>query len=118
LALLAVLLLGAIAAVAVVAFVTPAGGGNARPGHRANLTATASVEYPREVRVADLPDSVVRRTALAEHPPVTVLVELAPGVYANRGSGPLGSVDDYTAVFGECASINRYAQSHRVGRAC
>ena len=117
-ALLTVLLLGALAAVVAVAFVTPAGGGESPHTRRSAAGATVSVEYPREVRVADLPDSVVRRTALAADPPVTVLVELAPGVYANRGPGPLGTLDDYTAVFGECAAINRYAQSHRVGRAC
>ena len=116
-ALLMVLLLGALAAVAAVAFVAPAGG-DSRRTPRSEGSATTSVAYPREVRVAALPDSVVRRTALAADPPVTVLVELAPGVYADRGPGALGSLDDYTAVFGDCAAVNRYAQSHRVGRAC
>ncbi len=96
------LLLGALAAVVAVAFVTPAGGGESPHTRRSAAGATVSVEYPREVRVADLPDSVVRRTALAADPPVTVLVELAPGVRRNRGPGPLGTLDDYTAVFGEC----------------
>jgi hypothetical protein len=114
--LVAVLVLGAVAAAALVALVAPAGGEGARAAPAA--AAPAAATYPREVRVADLPDTTLRRTALAADPPVTVLVELAPGVYADRGAGPLGAVDDYTAVFGRCADVNRYARSHRVGFAC
>lgn len=74
--------------------------------------------YPREVRVADLADPKLRDTALQSAPPVTVLVEIAPGVYAARRPGPLGSAADYPAVFGSCAAVNRYAQSHVVARTC
>jgi hypothetical protein len=82
------------------------------------VTRAPSSVYPREVPVSSITDSTLRTAAQHATPAVTVLVELAPGVYANRRPGPLGTVDDYTAVFGRCADLNRYSQAHHVARAC
>ena len=83
-----------------------------------SATRASSAVYPREVPVSSITDSTLRTAAQHATPPVWVLVELAPGVYANRRPGPLGTVDDYTAVFGRCADLNRYSQAHHVSRAC
>jgi hypothetical protein len=85
-----------------------------------SVTATAvsrSAVYPREVLASNIRDSPLRDAAMAISP-MTVFVELAPGVYANPPAGPLGRIEDYTFVFGRCADINRYSQSHQVARAC
>lgn len=83
-----------------------------------SATRTASSVYPREVPVSGIADPTLRTAALHASPPVAVLVELAPGVYANRHPGPLGNIDDYTAVFGRCADLDQYSPSHHVARAC
>src|SRR5689334_3372555 len=94
------LVVTALAAVALVAFLVPGGSGSdSSPG---SPRAPAATVYPREVRVTDLTDATLRQTALDSTPPVTVLVEVAPGVYALPHDGPLGSVDDYQSVFGRC----------------
>jgi hypothetical protein len=111
------LVVTALAAVALVAFLVPARGSGSGDSP-APSRATAATVYPRDVRVSDLTDATLRQTALDSTPPVTVLVEVAPGVYAQPRPGPLGSVDDYTSVFGRCADVNRFAQSHVVARAC
>jgi hypothetical protein len=106
----------ALAAVALVAFLAP--GRDAGSDRSASSRTAAATVYPREVRVTDLTDATLRQTALDSTPPVTVLVEVAPGVYALPRPGPLGGVDDYKSVFGRCADVNRFAQSHVVARAC
>jgi hypothetical protein len=111
------LVVTALAAVALVAFLVPAGGSGSDSSPASSRTGVATV-YPREVRVTDLIDATLRQTALDSTPPVTVLVEVAAGVYALPHSGPLGGVDDYTSVFGRCADVNRFGQSHAVARAC
>jgi len=115
---IAVLAVAAVTAVLVVALVVPAGGSRSASGHRRSADGASAQVYPRLVRVADVPDANLRETASQADPPVTVLVELAPGVYANRRPGPIGNLDDYPAVFGRCADVNRYPQSHRVARTC
>jgi hypothetical protein len=83
-------------------------------------TATAasrSAVYPREVLASKIRDAQLRDAAVAISPK-TVLVELAAGVYANPQADPRNGIDDYTFVFGRCADVNRYSQSHQVARAC
>jgi hypothetical protein len=112
------LVVTALAAFALVAFLVPSHDSGSGSSPSASPGAPAATVYPREVRVTDLTDATLRQTALDSTPPVTVLVEVAPGVYAQPHPGPLGSVDDYQSVFGRCADVNRFAQSHAVARAC
>jgi hypothetical protein len=109
--------LAALVAVAVVAFAGPALRSTSTSDAPA-ATHAAAPSFPREVRVADLGDATLRETALQSNPPLTALVEVAPGVYARPHAGALGSVGDYRSVFGRCAAVNRYAQTHVVARAC
>jgi hypothetical protein len=86
----------------------------------ASVTTTAAprpVVYPRAVLASNVRDTQLREAAVSISPNA-VVIELAPGVYANPRSGPLGRIDDYTFVFGRCPDINRYSQSHHVARAC
>ncbi len=106
----ALLVIGAVVAIGVIG-TSGADGTNGTTTH--DVTA-----YPREVRVADVPDVAIRGALSATNPEAKVLVELAPGVYALRGDGPLGRVEDYTAVFGNCADVSRFLPRHRVARSC
>jgi hypothetical protein len=71
-------------------------------------------EYPREVSLATLDPRI--QMQLVTEPgaePVGVVVQLAPGVYAPRGEGALGTdVDDYTSIAGWCSDVNRWAEVH------
>jgi hypothetical protein len=113
-------LLPLVSVVAAAAFLVPAtGAATARvPAPTVAARPAAKPVYPREVATAGIADASLRAAALHATPPVTVLVELAPGVYANRGPGPLGNLDDYPAVFGRCVDVNRYSRSHRVAAVC
>ena len=39
-------------------------------------------------------------------------MQLAPGVYAERGSGELGDLDDYGSYVGLCVDVQRYDEDH------
>lgn len=71
-------------------------------------------EYPREVPLASLDPRI--QIQLAPEPgaePTGVVVQLAPGVYAPRGEGALGTdVDDYTSIAGWCSDVNRWVETH------
>ena len=110
-------LLAALTVIALLAFLVPALGSGSSDDTTGSSVASAP-SYPREVRVADLRDATLRETALRSNPPITAVVEVGPGVYAERRPGPLGSVGDYTSVFGRCADVNRFAQTHVVARTC
>jgi hypothetical protein len=93
-------------------------------GSTATKTASApmnssSSEYPREVPISSIRDARIRNWATLSDPTVRTIVEVASGVYANRGKGALGSVDDYTSTFGLCADWNRFRREHPdVGGSC
>jgi hypothetical protein len=78
---------------------------------------TPRSEYPKEVPIK----SIDRRIAswLGAERGKTVAVQLAPGVYAERGSySDLGTLDDYTSYAGLCADVKRYHQTHTGGYTC
>jgi hypothetical protein len=64
-----------------------------------------------------LPDSRVRNAVRSPVAP-GVAVQLAPGIYAKRGAGELGVLEDYTGVAGLCADFNQYLRDHNVGGTC
>jgi hypothetical protein len=77
----------------------------------------ATSEYPKEVPIK----SIDRRIAssLGAERGKTVAVQLAPGVYAERGSyADLETLDDYTSYAGLCADVKRYSQTHPGGYSC
>lgn len=37
-----------------------------------------------------------------------VAVELAPHIYASRGTGELGIADDYTHIYGLCVDVSQF----------
>ncbi|MCA1706230.1 MAG: hypothetical protein LC808_24385 [Actinobacteria bacterium] len=46
-------------------------------------------------------------------------VQLAPGVYAERGSSSdLGTLDDYSLYVGWCSDVKRYTDVHPGGYTC
>jgi hypothetical protein len=47
-----------------------------------------------------------------------VVVEVAPGVFASRGQGSLGMVDDYKGVFGLCSDVHPFEMAHQAGGTC
>jgi outer membrane receptor protein involved in Fe transport len=81
-------------------------------------TTTTRPEYPKEVAVSSISDERIRSWATLSNPSIRVVAEVAPGVYASRGQGPLGSVDDYTGVFGLCADTNQFTKTHSAGATC
>jgi len=92
---------------------------NAPPGQHAQPIPVPHPpsEYPKEVPIK----SIDRRIAswLGSDRGKTVAVQLAPGVYAERGSYPdLGTLEDYTAYAGLCADVKRYSQKHPGGYTC
>lgn len=65
---------------------------------------------PKEVPLTAVPEKYWLE--LGEDRGKTVAVELAPGVWAERGEGALGELDDYTHVVGSCADVNQYVDVH------
>jgi len=85
------------------------------------LTATPkpvpSGVYPKEIPIAGL-DQRIAYWLGAEHGK-KVAVQLAPGVYAERGVSPdLGALDDYGDYAGLCPDVKRYYADHPGGYAC
>ncbi|HZA16608.1 MAG TPA: hypothetical protein VE645_06900 [Pseudonocardiaceae bacterium] len=78
---------------------------------------TSKPEYPKEVPIDSLDSRF--RTWLGSDRGKTVAVQLAPGVYAERGSSPdLGTLDDYSLYVGWCTDVKRYADVHPGGYTC
>lgn len=48
----------------------------------------------------------------------TVAAQLAPGVYAERATPELSTLDDYTSYLGLCPAVNRYFRVHPGGNDC
>lgn len=90
------------------------------PTPSASSTPTATTEkseYPKEVPISSLDERF--QYALGVERGQTVAVQLAPGVYAERGSLPsLGDLDDYSAYVGLCSDVIRYAELHPGGYTC
>lgn len=82
----------------------------------ATTTTKPPSEYPKEVPVSSIKDSRIR--SYFEDENYTVGVQLAPGIWANRGAGPLGTVDDYGGVVGLCADFHQFEKTHSVGGSC
>jgi hypothetical protein len=79
---------------------------------------TPQPEYPpKEVPI----NSLDRRCqpALGSEQGRTVAAQLAPGVYAERGSSPeLGTLEDYSTYVSLCVDVNRYFTVHPGGHIC
>lgn len=82
-----------------------------------SLGPTPKPEYPKEVPIDSLDSRF--RTWLGSDRGKTVAVQLASGVYAERGSSPdLGTLDDYTLYVGWCTDVKRYADVRPGGYTC
>jgi hypothetical protein len=79
-------------------------------------TTTVPPEWPKEVPMASI-DSRFQFFLGAESGK-TVAVELAPGVYAERGVGPLGTREDYAGYVGLCADVQQYSAVYPGGHTC
>lgn len=89
--------------------------GEARPS--GSPGPTPKPEYPKEVPIDSLDSRF--RTWLGSDRSKTVAVQLAPGVYAERGSSPdLGTLDDYSLYVGWCTDVKRYADVRPGGYTC
>lgn len=74
-----------------------------------SLSPTPKPEYPKEVPIDSLDSRF--RTWLGSDRGKTVAVQLAPGVYAERGSSSdLGTLDDYSLYVGWCSDVKRYTE--------
>jgi hypothetical protein len=86
-------------------------------GNDPSPTTTPKPEYPKEVPISSLDNRFA--LWLGSEQGKTVAVQLAPGVYAERGLSPdLGTLEDYTSYVGLCADVNRYFKVHPGGHAC
>jgi hypothetical protein len=76
----------------------------------ATTTTSAPSASPREIPVDQIQDQRIRNNLqmLGQ----ATAVELAPGVYAEKGQGPVGPADRYTTIIGLCADVNAYEQVH------
>jgi hypothetical protein len=82
-----------------------------------SLSPTPKPEYPKEVSINSLTSRF--RTWLGSDRGKTVAVQLAPGVYAERGSSSdLGTLDDYSLYVGWCTDVKRYADVYPGGYTC
>jgi hypothetical protein len=70
-------------------------------------TAALPTEFPREVPIDAISDPRAR-AALQAGGPVTSAVEVFPGVYANKGSAPIGPVTQYKSVYGLCSDVEAF----------
>jgi hypothetical protein len=76
----------------------------------AATTTTAPSPNPREIPIDQIQDQRIRDD-FQMHGAATA-VELAPGVYAEKGQAPVGNADRYTTIVGLCADVNAYEQVH------
>jgi hypothetical protein len=84
----------------------------------APTTTTTPPEFPKEVPVSSIGDSRVRNDATRGDPSVAIVVEVAPGVYAQEGHSGLQPLSAYAGVFGLCADVKPYEEAHQVGGVC
>jgi hypothetical protein len=71
---------------------------------------TAPSPYPREIPVDSIQDQRIRGHFQMNG--ASTAVELAPGVYAEKGQGPVGPANRYTSIVGLCSDVNAYEQAH------
>lgn len=83
----------------------------------ASPEAPSTFRYPREIPLSSMRDFRIRN-AIAMGTARGRAVQLAPGIYAERGVGELGVPEDYTGVYGLCADFNQYARENEVGGTC
>jgi hypothetical protein len=82
-------------------------------------TTTAPPEFPKEVPIDSIEDSRVRNRAQEFAGGNTTVVELAPGVYADKGHAPLGPASQYSSFYGLCADTSAYRSAgHSGGGEC
>jgi hypothetical protein len=73
--------------------------------------------YPKEVPINSVDSRF--RTFLGGDRGKTVAVQLAPGIYSERGSSPdLGTLENYSSYVGLCFDAKRYSQVHPGGYTC
>lgn len=74
--------------------------------------------YPKEVPMSSIKDYRFRYW-LGENRGQITAVELAPGVYSERGANPdLGTLADYSTYVGLCTDVMRYEVSHPGNHEC
>jgi serine/threonine protein kinase/GAF domain-containing protein len=74
-------------------------------------------EYPKEVSINSVNSRF--RSSLGGDRGKTVAVQLAPGIYSERGSSPdLGTLEDYSSYYGLCFDVKQYAKVHPGGYSC
>jgi serine/threonine protein kinase len=74
-------------------------------------------EYPKEVSINSVDSRF--RLSLGGDRGKTEAVQLAPGIYAERGSSPdLGTLEDYSSYYGLCFDVKQYAKVHPGGYSC
>src|SRR5882724_650857 len=83
-----------------------------QPSRSPSPVTMRSSEFPREIAISSIRDWRLRDRAKLSDPNATTVVELAPGVYADRGQGTLSSIDDYASTFGFCVDWNRFRKEH------
>jgi hypothetical protein len=79
-------------------------------------TTTVPPEYPKEVPMAAIDPRFA--ASLGQDQGKATAVLLTPGVYAERGAGALGTLDDYAGYVGACADVKQYAALHPGGYSC
>lgn len=81
------------------------------------LTSIRTDLYPKEVLISSLDSRF--RSWLGGARGKKIAVQLALGVYSERGSSPdLGTLEDYNSYVGLCSDVKRYSQVHPGGYVC
>lgn len=88
------------------------------PASTVVVTTTVAPEFPKTVPLTSIGDSRIRSWAKLANPKTGAVAEVAPGVYATLGQGPLGTVADYKGVFGLCADVTPFETAHQTGGTC
>lgn len=85
-----------------------------------STTTTVPPEFPKEVPIDSITDPRVQNWAQMNANGNTTVVEVALGVYADKGhQTTIGPVSQYTSVYGVCADVEAFkAQGHSVGDTC
>lgn len=120
-------LAGGLAAVALIALTACSGNSAERtvtvtstaPVATAPASTEAESRYPIEIPISGVPETM-RRAVTDAGARSDVAVLLAPGIYASRGNGDLGEVEDYISVYGLYIDVKQFERElgYTVGSTC
>jgi hypothetical protein len=74
---------------------------------------TAPPGFPREVQLDSIQDERIRNSFRENNPNAQVAIEVVPGVYADRGQGPVQPDPSiYGGVYGACVDVKPFYETY------